>query len=327
MVERVVHFAPGDFLKDGLAHFGFRSRRGSFYAIAHQGHFLGRVGEDGRLAWTVAARPPVPGVPNIVAPLSYPMYVDELREGTPIVTTFRDARMYRIDLERMTADLMVDGHALGMLDMGNGVVDDLGDVWVNEVTGCRVWQFDETGHSIRVLGNGEPGFDRDPVGFDRVRFGWIYDLRLGPDRRIYVLDSRNFALRAIEPDQHRVVTVAGDGTPGYSGDCGDARQARFGGDPSARFDGPISLALDEAGNAYVGDRHNHVVRMIDRAGSITTIAGRPDADDDQPNDALERDPLRLNLPRISSMDYWRGRLFVPTDLSGGRGDLAVLRRS
>ena len=102
----------------------------------------------------------------------------------------------------------------------------------------------------------------------------------------------------------RVHTLAGNGAPGYSGDGSDARSATFGSDPTAQFDGPISLSLDEAGNAYVGDRFNHVVRMIERdSGIITTIAGRPDIDSECANDPAERDLLRVNLPEISSMDY------------------------
>jgi len=40
----------------------------------------------------------------------------------------------------------------------------------------------------------------------------------------------------------------------------------------------------------------------------------------------EKDSPKLNLPEISSMDYYNGRLFVSTDLSPEAGDLAVLRR-
>lgn len=39
----------------------------------------------------------------------------------------------------------------------------------------------------------------------------------------------------------------------------------------------------------------------------------------------EKDPLKLNLPEISSMDYWNRQLFVPTDLTPEAGDLAVLK--
>jgi hypothetical protein len=169
---------------------------------------------------------------------------------------------------------------------------------------------------VETLGNGVAGFQREAVSFDDVSFSWIYDLRRGPDGSIYVLDSRNFAVRVIDVASRSVWTLAGNGTPGYAGDGSDAESATFGSDPTAPFDGPISLSLDEAGNAYVGDRFNHVVRMIEwDSGIIRTIAGRADAAVGSVNDLSERDPLHLNLPMISSMDYGRGRLFVPTDLA------------
>lgn len=267
----------------------------------------------------------LPDVPNIAAGLEYPMYVDALPDDTLVVSNFRTAELYRIDVRAMTARLLVDGHAIGMRDMGNCVVDDEGYIWVNEVTGCRVWRFDPTGRPPLVLGDGTSGFASAPADFDAVRFNWIYDIRRGPDGGIYVLDSRNYALRVIDLAARCVRTVAGTGRAGYDGDGGDARGATFGGDPKAKFDGPISLSLDDEGNAYVGDRFNHVVRVIERGGVITTIAGHPAVEREQANDPMERDRLRVNLPQISSMDYRDGRLFVPTDLTPDSGDLVVLR--
>ncbi len=67
--------------------------------------------------------------------------------------------------------------------------------------------------------------------------------------------------------------MAGTGAPGCEGDGGDALEATFGGDKSARFDGPISLSLDKEGNIFIGDRQNHVVRMIHaETNIIETIA-------------------------------------------------------
>ena len=327
-IDRILHFDFGrDLLQGGLAHFGFHDQRGRYFAVAHARHCAGLVGEDGRFVWTIAAAPVAPEVPNIRAPLDLPMYVDTLPDDSIVVSNFKTAELYRVDPSTMTARLLVDGHALGLRDMGNCVVDDQGDIWVNEVTGCRIWRFDAAGQPVEVLGDGTPGFRADPVPFDEARFSWIYDIRRGPDRTIYVLDSRNFALRLLDLAQRCVRTVAGDGRPGFEGDGGDARHARFGGDPHAKFDGPISLAVDERRNAYVGDRFNHVVRMIDGAtGVISTIAGRREVDDGQANDGNERDPLHLNLPKISSLDYCGDRLFVPTDLTADSGDLVVLRR-
>lgn len=327
-IDRIVHFDPGDFVKAGFVHFGFHDRNGRHYAVEHRRHFLGLVGDGGHVEWTVAAQPVFAGVPNVDADLQFPMYVDVLPDKTLVVSNFGNARLYRIDTEGMTAELLVDGHELGLVDMGNCVVDDEGFVWVNEVKGCRVWRFDPAGRPVQTLGDGIPGFQPEATSFDKVRFNWIYDLRRGPDGNVYVLDSKNFVLRTIDIAARSVHRLAGSGTPGYTGDGDDARTATFGSDPSAKFDGPISLSLDEAGNAYVGDRFNHVVRMIERdSGVITTIAGRPVVDGERANDPAERDPLRVNLPQISSMDYDRGRLFVPTDLAHESGDLVVLRKS
>jgi hypothetical protein len=328
VVDRVIHFVPGDLVLDGFVHFGFHDRAGRHFLIEHQRHFVGLVGGDDRLEWTVAEQPVLPGVPNVAATLEFPMFVDSLPDGSLLVSNLGNACLYRVDTKRMEARLLVDGRALGLADMGNCVVDDEGCAWVNEVRGCRVWRFDAAGQVMEVLGSGQPGFQPDPVTFEDVRFNWIYDLRRAPDGRILVLDSRNFALRAIEIAERRVVTLAGTGSPGYTGDGGDAGHATFGSDPTARFDGPISLSLDEAGDVFIGDRFNHVVRMIEReTGRISTIAGRPSADAERPNDPAEHHPLRLNLPEISSMDYRAGSLFVPTDLTADRGDLAVLRRT
>ena len=224
-VERIVHFAPGDLVINGFVHFGFHDRSGRQYVIEHQRHFLGRVGDDGRLEWTAAAQPVLAGVPNVTAALEFPMYIDTLPDGSLLVSNFGIARLYRIDTRTMAAELLVDGHALGLVDMGNCVVDREGCVWVNEVTGCRVWRFDGEGRVVGVLGSGQPGFRPEATSFEDARFSWIYDLRRGPDERLYVLDSRNFALRAIDVGQRLVITLAGTGRAGYSGDGGDAREA------------------------------------------------------------------------------------------------------
>jgi len=228
----------------------------------------------------------------------------------------------------MEARLLVDGSDLGMRDAGNCVVDDEGFIWVNEVEGCRIWRFDSTGKPTLTLGDGKPGFHSEPVGFSEARFSWIYDIRKGPDGNIYVLDSRNFAVRMIDIMNRKVLTLAGTGKGGYEGEGEIARFATFGSDPSAHFNGPISLSVDEAGNIFVGDRFNHVVRMIHKeTGIIRTIAGSRENFAEEENDPTETDLLALNLPKISSMDYHNGRLFVPTDITEDTGDLIVLRKA
>ena len=61
-------------------------------------------------------------------------------------------------------------------------------------------------------------------------------------------------------------TIAGTGEPGWGGDAGPAT--------AAMLNEPKTVALDAAGNLYVADSENHLVRKVDaRTGIMTTIAG------------------------------------------------------
>lgn len=63
----------------------------------------------------------------------------------------------------------------------------------------------------------------------------------------------------------RASTVAGTGVTGLSGDGGWAALATFA--------SPSAIAYDVAGNLYVSDALNHVVREVSTSGQITTVAG------------------------------------------------------
>jgi DNA-binding beta-propeller fold protein YncE len=62
-----------------------------------------------------------------------------------------------------------------------------------------------------------------------------------------------------------IVTVAGTGSPGFSGDSGPA--------PQARLHSPHGLALDAAGNLFIAELVNHRVRRVTADGTINTVAG------------------------------------------------------
>jgi len=65
--------------------------------------------------------------------------------------------------------------------------------------------------------------------------------------------------------QGMITTWAGNGTPAYSGDGGQAT--------SASLNFSKGVALDGAGNAYIADTDNYRVRRVTPAGVITTVAG------------------------------------------------------
>jgi hypothetical protein len=68
-----------------------------------------------------------------------------------------------------------------------------------------------------------------------------------------------------DPVAGDIYTVAGNGTPGYSGDGGPAT--------SAELNGPAGVALDTLGNLFIADYFNSRIRQVNTAGIITTVAG------------------------------------------------------
>ncbi len=95
-------------------------------------------------------------MPNIRANLNYPTYIDNLNDDSLIVSNFGNAKLYRVRVDEQVAELFVDGRGIGMRDAGNCVVDDENTVWVNEVTGYRIWRFNDKGKTIQTLGDGSP---------------------------------------------------------------------------------------------------------------------------------------------------------------------------
>ncbi len=79
---------------------------------------------------------------------------------------------------------------------------------------------------------------------------------------VFVADEDNHAIRQIA-DQVTVTTLAGDGHAGFVNAS----------DTAARLNFPTALALDSAGNLYVADNGNNVIRKISSKGNVTTFAG------------------------------------------------------
>jgi uncharacterized protein (TIGR03437 family) len=83
---------------------------------------------------------------------------------------------------------------------------------------------------------------------------------------LYISDNANCAIRKVNTSGI-ISTIAGLGQAncGYSGDGGPATQAEL--------NYPKGIALDSNGNLFIADTDNCVIRMVEKNGNITTVAG------------------------------------------------------
>lgn len=89
---------------------------------------------------------------------------------------------------------------------------------------------------------------------------------LSPDgSRLYVADTFNNVVRAVDLTQHTVTTVAG--TAGKAGYGGDGQAAT-----SALLSYPTGVAVDQAGDLFIADTYNGRIREV-IGGTIYTVAG------------------------------------------------------
>jgi sugar lactone lactonase YvrE len=194
------------------------------------------------------------------ASLRHPYGVTIAADGTLFVTT-AESNIRRIspaaevstlsrDSFRTAIGIAVDnaGANLYVADMAsNSVAKVLADGSVSLYAGAT---------SFLVPG----GFIDGPAGEARLMNPW--GVAIDGAGIVYVADTANHAIRKVAVDRS-VTTLAGNGAIGNLDGSGRA----------AGFSYPSGVAVDKAGNVYVADRHNSLIRLITPEGVVTTLAG------------------------------------------------------
>ncbi|WP_448702667.1 IPT/TIG domain-containing protein [Mucilaginibacter sp. AW1-3] len=111
-----------------------------------------------------------------------------------------------------------------------------------------------------LAGNGTPGAANGPGATAQFKQAW--GVAADGAGNVYVADSDNNLIRKITPGG-MVSTLAGDGTMG----------ARNGDGAHAQFNYPHGLVVDAAGNVFVADAGNNLIRKVTPAGIVSTVAG------------------------------------------------------
>ncbi len=142
-----------------------------------------------------------------------------------------------------------------------------GDLYITSVGAQRVLRLDRAREQLTsVAGNGTKGYGGDGGPAGEAQLNEPYEVRFDKGGNMFFVEMQNHLVRRVDAATKTISTVAGAPEPGFAGDDGAAREARF--------RQPHSIALDDRGFLYVCDIGNHRIRRIDlAAGTITTIAG------------------------------------------------------
>ncbi len=122
---------------------------------------------------------------------------------------------------------------------------------------------------------------------------------------VYFADSGNNVIRRIDAVSGAISTVAGTGSAGFSGEGGAAT--------SAQLNAPAKVVVDAAGNLYIADTLNSVIRFVNASdGSISTIAGTPGTAS-YTGDKGPATAATLNRPQGLAVDLGGGVYVADTD--------------
>ncbi|MCX6620388.1 MAG: hypothetical protein NTY38_04805, partial [Acidobacteria bacterium] len=151
-----------------------------------------------------------------------------------------------------------------------------------------------------VAGDRRPGYSGDGGRATEASLNQPYDVRFDHLGNLYLVEMANNVVRRVDHVTGLITTIAGNGTPGFSGDGGPAWKAQL--------RQPHSLVFDIRGGLLIADIANSRIRRIDvKTGLIETMAGTGERKGTPDGELLPQVPL--NGPRAMDIDP-DGNLFV-----------------
>ncbi len=142
--------------------------------------------------------------------------------------------------------------------------DSSGVLYVSDQLSHVVWRRATDGTVEVVAGIGVSGFGGDGVPATDSTLFAPAGIAVDSSGKLYIAELGAHRVRVVGTDGV-IQTVAGTGSPGFSGDGGPAG--------SAMLNTPEGVAVDPAGNVFIADTYNNRIRQVSPSGIITTVAG------------------------------------------------------
>jgi uncharacterized protein (TIGR03437 family) len=142
-------------------------------------------------------------------------------------------------------------------------VDSKGAVYVADTGGSRV-RLISGGSVSTIAGTGTAGYSGNGASATAATIWSPAGIAVGSDGAVYIAETTNSVIRKISGGNINLYAGNGQGA-GYSGDNGQANVAQI--------SLPTGLTFDAAGNLYIADSGNNLIRRVDKSGNITSYVG------------------------------------------------------
>jgi hypothetical protein len=150
-----------------------------------------------------------------------------------------------------------------------------------------------------IAGNSIPAYTGDGFSSLLAQLDHPKGVAIDNTGNIYIADAGNNVIRKINIFGI-ISTIAGNGTPGYSGDGLTAT--------AAELNAPNGVLLDSLNNLYICDADNYCIRKVNTAGIISTVAGTGGVTGYM-GDGLAATAAQMSFPAGIAMDP-AGNLFI-----------------
>lgn len=179
-------------------------------------------------------------------------------------------------------------------------LDSAGNLYVADKINSVIRKVSTSGTITTVAGNGTAGYSGNGQAATSAELYRPFSVAVDVAGNIYIGDTFNNVVRKVSTSGI-ITTVAGTGTGGYSGDGGAAT--------SAQLADPFGVAVDAAGNLYIADSLNNVIRKVSSSGNISTVAGNQSKGAGYSGDGSAATSAQLNQPYGLAVDQ-AGNIFI-----------------